>query len=573
MYNIEVAWKFQEIADLLEFRGDNYFKIRAYRHAARVIDNLPESVEELDKSGKLLQVPGIGKNIAAKIKEMLETGDCDLRRRLLKEIPRGVLEIMTVRGIGPKRARSLYRELNITSLEDLEDAAQERQIRKLPGFGAKIERDILSHVKGCKRSAGRFTLGDAYDLSTELMKSLEHLPMVEEVSLGGSLRRWKETVADVDIVLHTQDPEALKDIVIEHPMVRRVLDSENDRIEYSTAWRIPVDISFAQKDNFWADLLWNTGNRKHYKRLQGLARDKGLSLDRTGLYRDKVRLDVQSEEEIYGQLGLPYIVPELREDKGEIEAALAGKLPALVKPGDILGDLHIHTKWSDGLNSIKEMALQAREMGYEYIAITDHSRSLKIANGLSIKKILKQFEEIRKLNEKLDGIQIFTGTEVDILADGGLDFPDEVLKQADIVIASVHSSFRQDRETMTSRMIAAAKNKHVDIIGHPTGRILIQREPYDINMERLIEEASKCGVAIEINSSPERLDMNDHYARIAVEAGVKVAINTDAHDVGRLGDMRYGVATARRAWLTAGNVINTLGFKELKEYLKTHKRG
>ncbi|HZK18403.1 MAG TPA: DNA polymerase/3'-5' exonuclease PolX [Clostridia bacterium] len=573
MYNVEVAWKLQEIADLLEFKGDNYFKIRAYRNAARVIDNLPESVEELDKSGKLLEVPGIGKNIAAKIREMMETGDFDLHRRLVKEIPPSILEIMTVRGIGPKRARLLYRELNIASLDDLEQAAQKRKIRKLPGFGAKLERDILSHVKGYKNNVGRFTLGDAYDLSVELVKFLEHLPIVKKVSLGGSLRRWRETVADVDIVLLTRDNEALKNIVAEHPMVREVLDTGNSRIEYTTAWRIPVDISFAGEESYWTDLLWNTGNREHYNKLQNIAREMGLSLDRTGLYKGKVRLDACSEVDIYRHLGLPYIEPELREDKGEIEAALAGTLPVLIETKDIVGDLHVHTKWSDGINSIEDMALKAREIGYQYIAITDHSRSLKIANGLSIKKILKQFKKIERLNEELDGIKILTGTEVDILADGSLDFPDEILERADLVVASVHSSFSQDRETMTGRVIAAARNKYVDIIGHPTGRILIQREPYDIDMERLIEEASKCGVAIEINSSPERLDMNDRYARIAAEAGVKVAVNTDAHDFKRLGEMRYGVAVARRAWLTADNVINTLNFEELKDYLETHKRG
>jgi len=566
--NIEVAWILKELGDLLEFKGENVYKIKAYRKAARTVGALSKPVVELYSKGELIKVPGIGKNINAKIGEIIETGSCELHRRLLKEIPRGLLEVMSLTGVGPKRAKIMYEKLNIDSIDALEDAARNKKVRELPGMGPKLERDILFYLQGMRSRKGSFPLGIALDLAEELIEFLRSLPGVKNVSSGGSLRRRREMVSDIDIVAASDKPEQVVRRFARHPVIKKVLSMSGSRMEAVTAWKIPVDLTVVEEKCFWPALVWNTGSKAHFKKLQEIGGQQGFIIDKNGLYEGKYPVEVQSEEEVYFKLGLAYVPPELREDRGEVEAAACGKLPRLIERTDIKGDLHVHTDWSDGADSIEEIADKARKMGYEYIAVTDHSRSLKIARGLSVEALKSQHDAVKRLNAGLEGFRVLTGVEVDILADGSLDYPDNILRDVDVVVASVHRGFKQDRDTMTERVLAAVKNENVDILGHPTCRLLSQREPLEIDFEKIIRAAVEHGTALEINASPDRLDLNDKLARMAADYGAKIVINTDAHNSQRLEDIRYGISVARRAWLKKDDVINTLGVKELLDFLQ-----
>jgi len=570
--NIEVAWILKELGDLLEFKGENIYKIKAYRKAARIVGKLPVSVVDLYNKGELVKVPGIGKNINAKIGEIIKNGSCELHRKLLEEIPRGLLEVMDLTGVGPKRARVMYEQLNIDSINALEEAAKNKQVRKLPGMGPKLERDILFYIMGRRSREGKFPLGIALGLAEELIGFLRNLTGVESVSCGGSLRRRREMVSDIDIIAASDEPKQVLGSFSRHPMIKKVLSLSQNRMEALTALRIPVDLTIVEVKRFWPALVWNTGSKAHLKKLQQFGGQQGFIINKSGLFEGKKFVVVQNEEQVYEKLGLAYIPPELREDCGEVEAAAGGKLPKLIDWPDIKGDLHVHTNWSDGTDSIKEIVDRARKLGYEYLAVTDHSRSLKIARGLSLEALKSQNEAIRRLNAGLDGFRVLTGIEVDILTDGSLDYPDEILKDIDVVVASVHRAFKQDRETMTVRVLNAVINKHVDILGHPTGRLLSQRDPFDIDMEKVIKVAAECGTALEINASPDRLDLNDKYARMAADYGAKIVINTDSHNSKCLNDMRYGVYVARRAWLQKENVINTYDVKKLLNCFKPNLR-
>lgn len=566
--NIEVAWILKELGDLLEFKGENVYKVRAYRKASKVIGALPVSAVDLYKKGELIKVPSIGKNINAKIGEIIETGSCELHRKLLEEIPRGLLEVMDLTGVGPKRAKVMYEKLKIDSIDALENAVKNKRVRELPGMGPKLERDIMFYLRGRRSREGRFPLGIALGLADELIEFLRGLPGVKAVSCGGSLRRRQEMVSDIDIIAASDKPEQVLRLFSRHPMLKKILSLSQNRVEALSAWKIPVDLTVVEAEQFYPALLWNTGSKAHLKKLQEFGGQQGFIFNKSGLFEGKNPVLVQSEEEVYSRLGLAYIPPELRENRGEVEAAARNELPKLIKRTDIKGDLHVHTDWSDGANTIKQVVERARKLGYEYLAVTDHSRSLKIARGLTVEALKSQHEAIRHLNAGLDGFRILTGVEVDILTDGSLDYPDDVLQNIDVVVASVHRGFKQDRDTMTQRVLAAIKNKHVDILGHPTGRLLSQRDPFDIDIEKIIRAAAEYGTVLEINASPDRLDLNERYARIAADLGAKIVINTDAHNCQRLDDIQYGVYVARRAWLKKNDVINTYGVDELLNLLQ-----
>lgn len=568
MHNVEIAWALREISDLLEFKGEDFFKIRAYRRAAKALMGLSGSVEEMYRDGTLKKVPGIGKNILSKIGELLETGECELLRRLREEIPPGILQVMAVPGMGPKRARIFYEQLNISNLEKLERAARNKQIRTLPGMGGKREQEILHSIKLLKANAGSFLLSLAREVAGEFIQFFNELPEVTNVSITGSVRRWRETVHDVDLLVGTSSAEGVFSTLDRHPLVARILSRDSQRVNLMTRWGIPVEVLTVPPACFFAALVKSTGNSGHWNGLQDLAAKQRLKLEDKGIFNSEGnRIPVSSEEDIYMALGLSFIPPEMREDRGEIALAMENRLPDLVEAGQIRGDLHVHSNWSDGGNSIEELVGKAREKGYDYIAITDHSRSLKVARGLSVEQLLKQQEYIAALNRDLKGFTVLTGIEVDILSNGDLDYPDEILAEIDVVIASVHSAFKQDREKMTRRIIAAIENPHVDIIGHLTGRLIGHREGYEVDVEEIIKKAAENNTALEINSSPDRLDLNEYAARLAAEHGVKLVINTDAHDLRRMDEINYGLAVARRAWLGPENILNTMELPELLWYL------
>lgn len=569
MQNIEIAWIFAELADLLEIKGEDFFKIRAYRRAAEVLAKLEESAEELSRRRLLSKIPGVGKAIEGKIKEILETGSLTKHQQLLQEIPQGVLAIKQLPGIGPNRARVLFKELGITNLEELEQAVNERRVRTLKGFSSKLEWDIINGLEMLRNRQSRARLSVAKELAQQLIEFLKLLPGVNEVSTAGSTRRWKDTVGDLDLVASAENPEPLLKALESHPRIKEVIDKQSNRIRAYTWWGIAVDLQVVPPGEYVTTLHRSTGSKAHYVKLQELAVAKGLKINHHGITNQSGDyLPVNKEEDIYQALGMAYIPPELREDKGEVEAARAGILPQLVQLGEIKGDLHIHTTWSDSVMEIDDVIEKCRQRGYSYAAITDHSRSLKIANGLEVESLMQQHKVINEINKNYDDFTLLTGVEVDILPNGELDYPDEVLEPMDVVIASVHTAFKQSRTELTRRLTKAMENEQVDIIAHMTGRILGRRESYDIDVEGLLETAAKTGTVLEINASPDRLDINEVYARQARDMGVKISINTDAHDVKRLDEMIYGVAVARRAWLGPEDVINTLGLEELRKVFR-----
>jgi len=553
---------------LHEFKGDDFFKIRAYRNAAKVLAGLSEPVEEIKKNRGLQKIPGIGKNIAKKIEEILLTGRLQKHEELLREVPPGVMEIMSLPGIGPKRACLLQERLNITSPEELAEAARAKRVRGLPGMGVKLEMDIIRNVEMIKRRSGKVLLATARELAAELTEYLKIIPGVIKVEVGGSIRRWRETVGDIDLVVAAEEANEVFAAMASHPRIKEVSEKAANRAGFYSWWGIYVELEVVPEEMFFPALHKSTGSKAHLSRLQEKFGVKGVDFTRLVMERTGI---MHGEEDIYAALGMPYIPPEIREDRGEIECAVKNSLPQLVEQGDIVGDLHIHTSWSDGVASIEQVVQRAKEKGYKYLAITDHSQSLKIAKGLSLEKLKEQHREIALLNEKFDEnneeFRILTGIEADILPGGELDCPDEILEKTDLVVASVHRAFKQDREKMTGRIISAIKNKNVDIIGHATGRLLGRRDGYALDMERVLDAAAACGTILEINSSPDRLDLNDVNARSAKDKGIKIAVNTDAHDLKRMDEMPYGIAVARRAWLEAADIVNTMPLDKLLAYL------
>jgi len=570
MRNLKLAAIFEEIADLLEIKGENPFKIRAYRKGARAISLLAADVAQLAASGELQSVDGIGKALAAKAEEWLATGRINYHETLLAEIPRGLIDVMKVPGIGPKLAKRLFDELGVKSLADLAEAVKAGRVQHVRGLGPKAEQAIARALAQMEQVRGRTPIGEALATGGALLEEVRKLPGVIRAELAGSLRRMAETVGDLDIVVAAQDSAPVMEGFTSLAGIDAVLAKGATKSSIIIRGGLQVDLRVVPPEAYAAALHHFTGSKEHHVRLRELAHKRGWSISEYGLKEidSENVVHPESEEELYRLLGLPYIPPELREGRGEIERALAGSLPELVTLEHIRGDLHVHSTWSDGRSSLVEIAQAAKSLGYEYVAICDHSKALRIANGLTADDLRRQKEEIARAMEEVPGLRLLRGVEVDILADGSLDLDDEILEELDVVVASIHSGLRQDGEQLTRRLVRAIEHPHVDIIGHPTGRILGERAAYDVDIDGVIEAAVRSRTALEINASPDRLDLKDTLAQRAAEAGVILVIDTDAHDTGELGAfMRFGVAVARRAWLGPEQILNTKPLDELLAWL------
>ena len=570
MKNTAIARIFSDIADLLEFKGENPFKIRAYQNAARVIKYYPRELKTMIDEGEGLQnIPGIGEAIAIKTTELLTTGKLEYYENLKAEFPQGITNLLAIPGIGPKTANRLSNELGIRSVDELEQAIKDGQVARLSGFGDKTADNILEQIHALRRKDQRTPIGEALPVAREILTALRSIPGIKNLTATGSLRRFRETVGDIDLIGTADNPEKVIDAFVALPLIRQVLAQGSTKASAIITGGLQVDLRMVEHDSFGSLLQYFTGSKQHNISLRERGHKQDLKLSEygvTSITTNKLEKFI-TEEEFYHRLGLQYIPPELREAQGEVEKAERGNIPKLIELSDIKGDLHIHTDWSDGHNSIEEMALAARDLGYEYIAITEHSAGRGIARGLDIENLRKQITEIAKVNERLTGIHIFTGIEVDIRADGNLDFPHEILSQLDIVIAAVHSAMNQNEETMTKRVLSAIENPNVDIIAHPTCRLLGEREPIAMDMKVVFQAAAKHNKVLEINAMPDRLDLKDTHAFRARDLGVKLAIETDSHSTTHLGFMQFGVGVARRAWCEPQQILNTLSLEDLLAFL------
>ena len=579
MSNAEIARVLNEIAAILEIKGENPFKIRAYQRAAEAIGGLSQNAGQIrSQEDGLRSVPGVGESIAQKIEELLDTGKCGYHDELLTEIPATVLEMLRIPGLGPKKAKLLIEREGITTVDQLEQAARAGRLRQLPGMGEKTEQDILHGIGRVREYGKRTDLGLAWQIAENIMEQLRERAPIDQMQAAGSLRRMKETIGDIDILVTSDDPEAVMEAFVNLPMAASVVAQGPTKSTIITAAGIQADIRVVAPESFGAALQYFTGSKQHNVKLRDLAVRKKIKLNEYGVSRvldahrsgadREERIGGRLEEEMYEALGLPMMPPEIREDQGEIEAARAGRLPTLVEMQDIRGDLHVHSHWSDGHNTIVEMARAAKEAGYSYVAITDHSPLQTVAQGLKVDRLLARRKEIEAARGLVHGIAILEGSEVDIKRDGSLDYPDEVLAGLDYVVASVHSGWKMKQEEMTARILRAMENPWVDCLGHPTGRLIGQREPYNVDLEAVFAAAARLSVALEISSEPSRLDLKDSHARRAKELGVRIVIATDAHWATQLTLIRFGVGTARRGWIEATDVLNTLPPSELKKALR-----
>ena len=570
MDNRAIARVLREIADLLEIKTENPFKIRAYRNGADVVSNHPHELATLDAAG-LREIPGIGKDLAARIRDIAETGDTDYHRELVAEFPPTILDLLHLQGVGPKTVATLYRELGVRTIEELEAAAAEGRIRALKGMGAKKEALIVQALTERKRHAGRHLLPDTDDTASLLLAHLHHHSPATDIIPVGSLRRGCESCGDIDLLAAGGD-QTVMDAFIEYPLVERVLAHGDTKSSVLLGGGYQADLRLVAPESRGAAMQYFTGSKAHNIALRDRAIGLGFKLNEYGLYRidDDTRVAGLNEDEIYGALGLTWIAPELREGRGEIEAAAGGTLPHLLERADLRGDLHSHTTATDGKDDIQAMAEAVHQAGLEYLGITDHSQALAMANGLNETRATAHAERIRS-HDAQHGVRLLAGIECDIRSDGTMDLADDCLAGLDLVIASVHSAFNQDRQQMTERLLRAIENPHVDILGHPTGRRLLRREPYAFDVEQVIEAARRHGVALEINCQVDRLDLNDVHARLARDRGVPLVISTDAHSRTAFGRLRWGVITARRAWLRPEDVLNTRPFDELRASLRRHR--
>lgn len=567
--NSKIANILFEIADLLELKGVS-FKPRAYRRAAQNINSLSDDINTYLKKEKLEEISGIGESIASKIEEILETGKLKYLEDLKKEFPEGLNELMQIQGLGPRKLMTLNEELGISNLEELKTAANNGKIRDLEGFGKKSEQNILKGIKLYETSQKRFLLGYILPIAKEILEKLEKLDEVQKIEIAGSIRRRKETVGDADILVVSSEPNKVMDYFTGISVVERILSKGRTKSSIIAENNLQIDLRVIEESSFGSALQYFTGSKEHNIQLRKIAQKKDWKLSEYALRdnTDNSKIAGEKEAEIYKALGLAYIEPELREDRGEIEAALNDNLPKLIKLSDVKGDLHVHTNWSDGNNSIKEMAEHASKLNYQYICISDHSKSLKIAHGLSEEDYQKQIKEISKVNEELDSITVLSGAEVNIDSKGKLDIENSILKDLDFVIASIHSGFKQSKKEATERLLNAMHNDEVNAIGHPTGRKINKRKPCDLDLEQIFENAADLGILMEVNSLPERLDLSDINCFKARNYDLKLAINTDAHDINELRYMELGVATARRGWIEKEKVLNTVSLEKLKKRLK-----
>jgi DNA polymerase (family 10) len=563
--NAEIAAMFDQAAELLEIGGENQFRVRAYRRAARVVEGLPRAVGGLLKSGQdLSELPGIGKDLAGKIADIVKTGHFGLLDTLKRKLPGELGDMAALPGLGPKRIKLLYDKLKVRTLNDLHRAIKTGRLRELRGFGPVIEEKLLGALKK-PQPAKRFKISVAEAEAEALVAFLRGRG---RVVVAGSYRRRRDTVGDLDVLVTAKNGTDVGNRLVEYENVAQVVAHGPTRTTVVLRSGLQVDVRAVPDESYGAALLYFTGSKAHNIALRGLANQHGWKLNEYGLFSGKRRIAGATEEDVYKKLGLPFIEPELREERGEIVAAQAGKLPRLVKLSDMRGDLHVHSDWTDGTVPVAEMAAAAQARGYEYIALTDHSRRVAMTHGLDPARLARQIHEIDRLNEKFKNFTILRGIEVDILKDGSLDLPDSSLAKLDVVVAAVHSHFDLPRKAQTDRVVRALENRHVSILAHPTGRLIGEREPYDVDMDRVISAARETDCYLEINAQPDRLDLNDLHAHAAKLASVKLAVSTDAHSIDAFQCMRFGIDQARRAWLTANDVLNTRPLTELRTLLK-----
>lgn len=577
--NQEIADIFNNIADMLEIQGENRFKFLSYRRAGETLGELPRDLQAYVDDGTLTDIPGIGKAISDKIKELLETDKLEFYEKLRVQVPESLLEIKRINGVGPKKAKLFWDELNITTVAELKLAATENKLRDLSGMGAKSEQKIIDSIEALSRNRGRTPIGNAKQAADTILAELVALPQVEEAMIAGSIRRGKTTIGDVDILAVSDDAEPIMAHFVGMGRVERILGQGPTKSSIELRTGLQVDLRVLPRERFGTALQYFTGSKDHNVRIREIALNKGYSLnehalrpiDNAGNMLDESHyVYCGTEEDVYEKIGLPWIAPELREDQGEIEAAIAGKLPNLITAEDILSDLHMHTTWSDGTLSIREMAEAARERGKTHIVITDHSKRSIVANGLDGERLLQQQAEVRTVNEEMgDNFHVLHGVEMDVLEDGNMDLPDDILAQLDFVVASLHFGLTQDRAAITKRLLNAINNPHVDCIGHMTGRLIGSRPSAYVDFDTVFEAALETDTVLEINANPARLDLDAQYARRAHQLGIKLAINTDAHSIKMMDMLPYGILTARRAWAEPENVINTWTFDRFYAWIQS----
>jgi len=569
MNNAQIAAVFDEIGDLLEFQGANPFRVRAYRNAARTLQDLPEPIQAIaaDPDRKLTDLPGIGDDLSDKIKVLLATGDVPMRAELRAQIPPSVLLLLRIPGMGPKKAASLHKELGISTLDQLQAACEAHQVRELKGFGEKTEQMILAGMTLATTSEDRMYWATADKYVQELRSHLAACPEIEQLEFAGSYRRGRDTIGDLDIVVVASDVSRAMDCLRDFPLVDQVIARGDTKMSVRLNLGLQVDLRVVPAESFGAALQYFTGSKAHNVALRGRAKALGLKVNEYGVFRGKKSIAGRTEEKVYAALGLPWIPPELRENRREFQWADEGKLPELVTLDDVRGDLHMHTTETDGKATLGEMCAAAQARGLSYIAITDHSKRVSMANGLNATRLRKQWKQIDTLNKRLKGFLVLKGIEVDILEKGGLDLPDDVLAEADWVVASIHYGQNQPRQQITDRMLQAIENPHVDAIAHPTGRLINRRKSYDLDLDAVLKRTRDCGKMMELNANPARLDLDDVACAAAKQYGIPIVISTDAHSTDGLDVMRYGVLQARRGGLTKSDVANTHTWLQMKKLL------
>ena len=566
MKNKEISILMDRMGDLLEFKGENVFRVNAYRKASRILDQLTEDIEKMEAEGRLRQIQGIGEGIAKDIRDYLATGTIERYVAEKKDIPDSALEMMSIPGVGPKSASLVYKELGLKNIDELEKAIQEGKLRELSGFGPKKEENILRGIQLYREGSSRMLLGPAFRLVDEILEYMKPVKAIQRIEPAGSFRRRKESVGDIDILVTAQDPRAVIQHFVEYPGIIDVLGAGDTKSSIRIKGNLQVDLRVVEEDSYGAALQYFTGSKEHNVKLREIARQKGLKVNEYGVYEGDKKIAGKEESDVYESLGMNWIPPELREDIGEIKWAQEGRIPPLLEFKDLKGDLHCHSTWSDGKHPIEELAEYTQKMGYEYLAITDHSGSLKVASGLSSGDLHEQIKEIKSLNRKYQGFTLLTGNEVDILSDGRMDYPDEILKELDFVIASLHIASKKDEKGNTERILAAIHNPYVTTIGHLTGRMVGERDPYPMDIEAIFKAAAETGTALEINSSYQRMDLKDVYARKAYEMGVILSMGRDTHSIDTFRDVRLGISVARRAGIPPEKILNTWPLEKIRQF-------
>lgn len=567
--NIDIANIFYKLADLLEIDGENLFRIRAYRNAAITIENMPQDVAELVKKGEdLTKLPGIGADLADKISDIVNHKELELLKELEEKIPVDFTNLSRIQGLGPKKIKKLYDVLDVKNVDELKQAAEKKKIRDIIGFSISAEEHILDEINKITEKYNRMKISTAEQSALPVIKYLLEIESIEDIEIAGSYRRHQETIGDIDILVTCDDNEAVIDRFVDYVDVDEILSKGETRSSVVLKSGLQIDLRVLPRKSYGAALLYFTGSKAHNIVIRTLAKQNDWKVNEYGLFEGEKYLVGETETDIYNKLGLPYFEPELRENRGEFEAAEKGKLPKLIKLSDIKGDLHSHTTLTDGKNTLEEMVTAAQKLGYKYIANTEHSKRVAVAGGLDTKQVFDNIKRIDKFNEKLNNFVVLKGMEVDILDDGSLDLPDKVLKELDIVLCAIHYKFNLSREKQTERILRAMDNPYFNILAHPTGRLINEREPYELDMERILRKAKENNCIMEINANPSRLDLNDINSRAAKDLGVKLVISTDSHSIAQLDYMRYGVGQARRGWVEKKNVINTRNLDALKKIIK-----